>query len=200
MRNLRLPLLAAFVAALAATAVAAPAQAPAAAASTRERVWELGGKLSFAALGAANGAPAASVDRVFQSAKELAAGLGVDIPPLPERSLDVAKAQADALGYLLKDAGAPVAQKLGSTYGADHSALFEVAVKSNLLLMLYSPGEQEGKTIADLIRRRAPDAKLPEELWRDVPTKIAAGAYFDDVKSAVAKMQSDVRKFLAAEH
>jgi hypothetical protein len=198
MRNLRLPLLAAFVAALAATAVAAPAQAPAA--STRARVWELGGKLSLAALGAANGAPAASVDRVFQSAKELAAGLGVDVPPLPERSLDKSKANADALGYLLKDAGAPIAEKLGSTYGADLSALFEVAVKSNLLLMLYSPGEQEGKTIADLIRRRAPDAKLPEELWRDVPTKIAAGAYFDDVKSAVAKMQSDVRKFLAAEH
>jgi len=197
MRNLRLSLVAAIVAALAATAVAAPAQTPAR--STRERVWELGGKLSLAALGAANGAPAASVDRVFQSAKEIATSLGVDLPPLPERSLDKAKAQADVLGYLLRDAGAPIAEKLGSTYGADHAALFEVAVKSNLLLLLYSPGEQEGKTIADVIRRRAPDAKLPEQLWRDVPAKVAAGAYFDDVKTAVAKMQSDVRKFLTAE-
>src|SRR4051812_35153611 len=110
MRNLRLPLVAALVAALAATAVAAPAQAPAP--STRERVWELGGKLSLAALGAANGAPAASVDRVFQSAKEIAASLGVDVPPLPERSLDKAKANADTLGYLLRDAGAPIAEKL----------------------------------------------------------------------------------------
>jgi hypothetical protein len=199
MRNLRLPLVAAIVAALAATAVAAPAQTPAGSPSTRERAWELGGKLSLAALGAANGAPAASVDRVFQNAKEIGAGLGVDLPPLPVRSLDKSKAQADTLDYLLKQAGSPIAEKLGASYGADHAALFEVAVKSNLLLMLYSPGEQEGKTIAELIRKRAPDAKLPEELWRDVPTKIAAGAYFDDVKKAVAKMQSDVRKYLAAE-
>ena len=197
MRNLRLPLVAVLVAAFAATAAAAPRQAPAP--STRERVWELGGKLSLAALGAANGAPAASVDRVFQSAKEIGASLGVDVPPLPERSLDKSKASADALGYLLRQAGAPIAEKLGSTYGADHSALFEVAIKSNLLLLLYSPGEQEGKTIADVIRKRAPDARLREELWRDVPAKIAAGASFDDVKNAVAKMQSDVRKFLAAE-
>jgi hypothetical protein len=196
MRIRRLPLAAAIVAALAAAA-AAPAQTPEP--STRERVWELGGKLSLAALGAANGAPAASVDRVFQSAKQIGTSLGIDVPALPERSLDKSKANADALHYLLREAGAPIAEKLGSTYGADHSALFEVAIKSNLLLLLYNPGEQEGKTIAEVIRKRAPDAKLPEGLWHDVPAKIDAGAPFDDVKSAVAKMQSDVRKSLAAE-
>ena len=167
--------------------------------STRERVWELGGRLSLAAIAAANGAPVAAVDKVYQSAKDLAAGLGVEVPPLPERVLDKSKANADALAYLLREAGASIAGKLGSTYGPDHSAIFEVAVKSNLLLLLYAPGEQEAITIADVIRKRAPDARLPEELWRDVVAKVEGRATFDVVKNAVTKMHGDVRRFLNAE-
>jgi hypothetical protein len=169
------------------------------ASSTRARVWDLGGKLSFAAIGAASGAPRASVDKVFESAKQLGASLGVDVPPIPELPLSKADANDKVLGYLLNDAGAPIAEKLGSTYGADHAALFEVAVKSNLLLLLYAPGEDIGPRIAEVLKRRAPDAKLPETLWRDVPAKIEAHAPYDDVKDAVVKMQGDVRQFLKTE-
>ena len=167
--------------------------------STRARVWELGGKLSLAAVAAANNLPKPTVDKVFASAQEIAASLGVEVPPLPERKLDRAEARAATLAYLLRDVGAPVASRLSSTYGPDHAALFEVAVKSNLLLLLYGPGEPESKTIADLIRKRAPDARLPEALWSDLPAKIDARATYDDIKAAIQKMQGDVRHYLRAE-
>ncbi len=193
----RTGLAAALVLLLASTVSAAPtAQATT---STRERVWELGGRLSLAAIAAANGAPAAAVNKVYQSAQELGAGLGVEVPPLPERVLDKPKASADARAYLLRDAGAAIAGKLGAAYGADHSALFEVAVKSNLLLLLYLPGDQDSTTIADVIKRRSADARLPEEIWRDLVTKIEGRATFDVVKNAVTKMHGDVRRLLGAE-
>ena len=180
-------------------ALPAPAAPQAAESSTRSRVWELGGKLSLAAVAAANAMPRPTVDKVFASAKEIGASLGVDVPPLPERKLDRAEAQADALGYVLRDAGSPIASRLGSTYGADHAALFEIAVKTNLLLMFYAPGDAQSKTIADLVRKRAADARLPEELWRDLPARIDARASFDVVKAAVQKMHGDVRRHLRAE-
>lgn len=178
---------------------ASAGQPPQATTSTRERVWELGGRLSLAAIAAANGAPAAAVNKVYQSAQELGTGLGVEVPPLPERVLDKAKSNADARAYLLRDAGATIAGKLGAAYGADHSALFEVAVKSNLLLLLYLPGDQDSMTIADVIKRRAADARLPEEVWRDLVAKIEGRATFDVVKDAVTKMHGDVRRLLGAE-
>lgn len=164
--------------------------------STRARVWELGGKLSFAALGKANGAPREAVEHVFASAQQLASQLGVDVPPLPDLPLNRSDANAVVLNYLLNDAGSPIAATLGRTYGADHAALFEVSVKSSLLLLLYSPGEQIGQQIAEVIRKRAPDAKLPEQLWHDVTARIDAQATYDQVKDAVATMQSDVRRYL----
>jgi hypothetical protein len=164
--------------------------------STRARVWELGGKLSLAAIAAANNMPKPTVDKVYDSARELGASLGVEVPPLPERKLDRAEAQADALGYLLRDAGVPIAGRLGSAFGADHAALFEIAMKSNLLLLFYAPGEQQSLTIADLVRKRAPDARLPEALWRDVPSRVEGRARYEDVKAAVQKMQGDVRRHL----
>jgi hypothetical protein len=199
-RTIRIALTVAIAVAVAAlAAVPAPAAPQAAEPSTRARVWELGGKLSLAAVAAANAMPKPTVDKVFADAQKLGASLGVDVPALPERKLDRAEAQADALGYLLRDAGSPVAGRLGTTYGPDHAALFEIAVKTNLLLMFYSPGDTQSTTIAELVRKRAPDARLPDALWRDLPAKIEARASYDVVKAAVQKLHGDVRRHLRTE-
>lgn len=164
--------------------------------STRARVWELGGKLSLAGLGIANNAPPDSVARVFESARQIGTSLGVDVPPLPERELDRAATQSKVEGYLLADAGARIANRLGGAYGADHAALFEVAVKSNLLLLLYTPGSPEGVDVATVLKKRGPDAGIPEALWQPLVAKIEARAPFDDVKEAVTALQSGMRKHL----
>lgn len=167
--------------------------------STRARAWELGGKLSLAAIGLASPALPSTIQKVFASAKEIGAGLGVDVPALPERELDRTQTQSLVMKYLLADAGAPIAGKLGSTYGGDHSALFEVAVKSSLLLLFYTPGGPEGAEVATVIKKRAVDARLPEGLWQPLVAKIEARATFDEVKTAVTDLHNGVRRHLAEE-
>src|SRR3954463_1001596 len=150
---------------IAAIALAVPAcEAQTPAGSTRARAWDLGAKLSFAAIGAYEGAPKASVDKVFASAAALGSGLGVTVPALPDLPLNRDQAKAQVIDYILKTAGAPIAESLGKSYGADHAALFEVSVKSSLLLLLYAPGEEIGNSVAGVLRKRAPDARIPDAL------------------------------------
>lgn len=168
-------------------------------ASTRARSWELGGKLSLAAIALASPALPSTVQKVFAGARDIGSGLGVDVPALPERELDRSQTQGLVMKYLLADAGAPIAGKLGSTYGGDHAALFEVAVKSTLLLLFYSPGAPEGAEVVTVIRKRAVDARLPESLWQPLVAKIEAKASYDDVKAAVTDLHNAVRKHLSEE-
>lgn len=174
---------------------AQPPQQP----STRARAWELGGKLSLAAIGLASSALPSTIQKVYGSAKDIGTGLGVDVPPLPERELDRSQTQGLVMKYLLADAGAPIAGKLGSTYGGDHSALFEVAVKSTLLLLIYSPGSPEAVEVSTVLKKRAFDARLPEGLWQPLAAKLDARASFDEVKTAVTDLHNAVRKHLAEE-
>lgn len=168
-------------------------------ASTRARSWELGGKLSLAAIALASPALPSTVQKVFAGARDIGSGLGVDVPALPERELDRSQTQGLVMKYLLADAGAPIAGHLGATYGGDHSALFEVSVKSTLLLLFYTPGGPEGAEVATVIRKRAVDARLPEGLWQPLVAKIEARATFDEVKVGITDLQNGVRRHLAEE-
>ena len=48
--------------------------------------------------------------------------------------------------------------KLSASYDASHVALLEVALTSDLLLLVYAPDDSTGKTIAALIQRKCVDA------------------------------------------
>src|SRR6185369_7082953 len=98
--------------------------------------------------------PKASVDKVFQNAAAIGTSLGVTVPPLPDLPLNREQAKAALVDYILTKAGAPIAEALGKSYGGDHSALFEVSVKSNLLLLLYAPGDAIGTSVATVLRKR----------------------------------------------
>jgi hypothetical protein len=180
-------------------AIAWPASAqPAPSANTRQAAWDLGSQLGLAAVGYAGGAPEASVASVLASAKALAAAIPVDVPALPAKTGDKAQASAAAIQYLIKQAGEPIGKTLREKHDLAHAALFEMAAKSQLLLMLYAPGDSLGQSLVTVIKRNAPRASLPENLWMPVADKVQAGAPFSEVKAAVAQMHTDVSKHLAA--
>ena len=170
--------------------------APAKTGSTKKLAWDMGSKLSLAALGNGRGANASAVESVMGKAKDSAQQLGVEIPPLPDQTGDTTKDSAAALHYLLKTAGDPIASKLRSKYDDAHAALFEMALKSNVLMLLYSPGDSTSKTIAGVIKNRGTEAGLPESLWKPVVDKIEEQAPFDEVKAAVSQMHQDVLNHL----
>jgi hypothetical protein len=178
-----------------AAAQSAPAAGPPSS-SSRTVAWELGSKLGLAAVGHASGATAKTVASVLGNAKVLAAAVPVDVPEMPARTGDRTKDSAAAIQYLIKQAGEPIGKTLRDKYDVAHAALFEMAAKSQLLLLLYAPGDSLGTSLVTVIRRNAPRADLPENLWKPVADKVEAAATFDQVKAAVTRMHADVSKHL----
>lgn len=159
--------------------------------------WELGNKLSLAALlydmnGTEN-------SDSLKKAKTLAALVDAEVPPFPPKSGNKAKDSASIASYLLHEAGKPIIKRIQDKHGSEHGQLFEMSLKSNLLLMLYGPGEAEGKAIGGVIKRNGTRLNLPENLWQPVVAKVEAGTPYAEVKDSVFQMQRDVSKYLATQ-
>lgn len=164
--------------------------------STKAMAWMLGNNLSLAALMNERGVKQTS-DELIAKANILSRELtGDDVPALPAVSGNRAETGAATLAYLLKTALPSVGGKIKDAHGTEHVDLFELAIKSNTLLLLYGPGDSTGKTIAGFIEKVAPRAGLPEKLWKPVTDKVNSAASYDEVKEAVFKMHSDVRDHL----
>ncbi len=160
--------------------------------TTKGGAWLLGDNLSLAALLYNQGAAAETVDKFLSKAKTLADILGVQIKPFPAKSTE---ATADLIHYLIQGDGALIGAALARKYDDAHGTLFEVAVKSNLLILLYAPGDSLGQSIAGLIKTRLGSIGLPASLWTGVVTLVDNKRPPAEVKDAVFKMHKDIANF-----
>lgn len=165
--------------------------------STQKLAWVAGSKLSLAAIVNADGMEKAVVDRQFVAASNACTSLGIKLPALPERKGNKIEDNATALNYLLNMTGNPIGGILARNFGADHAAIFEIALKSNILLMLYSPGESTSNAIANMIRTRRATAGLPNGLTDPLIALIEQKATFDRVKTEVFKLHEIAPNFIA---
>jgi hypothetical protein len=163
--------------------------------TTKGGAWLLGDNLSIAALLYNQNAPADMVDRFLTKAKKLADIFQVDLKPFPAKASDSAQASADIIHYLIAGDGAHIGVELAQKLDDAHGILFEVAVKSNLLILLYAPGDDLGHSIADVIQKRLTSINLPPRLWQPVVDLVNKGGSADDVKQAVFKMHKDIADF-----
>jgi len=166
--------------------------------SSRYAAWSLGSTLSLAAL--ANDR-AASEDKVvgwFNTARQQAEVLGTTVAELPPRP---AAGQVDMAGtrateYLLNQ-GQAIGSHLATTLGDDHSALFEVALKSNLLLVRYEPGAKFSDVLGATIGQASARAQLPPELVQPIVQAVEAKSAVKAVRDAVFDMHDRVGKYLS---
>ncbi len=163
--------------------------------TTKGGAWLLGDNLSLAALLYNQGAAAETVDRYLAKGKAIADIFGIQIKPFPAKSANSSEATADLIPYLIQGDGAPVGVALARKYDDEDGTLFEVAVKSNLLILLYGPGDSLGQSIASLIRTRLGSIHLPDRLWSGVVTLVENKRPPDEVKDAVFKMHKDIANF-----
>jgi len=177
----------------AATATAAPA-----AMTATRAAWLLGSRLSLATLAHDRGVAANNVPVWFADAKSAATFLGTTIDDLPEPAAtnDTSPASRQAINYLLVN-GQRVGRELSKQHGAEPSALFEIGLKSNLLLLIYTPGASAGDSIATAVSKAAPQAKLPAQLWQPLVDALKNKTSQADVRSAVRKMHGDIERYLA---
>ncbi len=158
--------------------------------------WRLGDRLSLAALLYAKGGQDRSVDQFLSSIKPLAQAMDIAIAPFPPRAATVIDTYTNAIHYLIEGGGAETGRALSRKFGKEAGLLYEVAVKSNLLLLLYEPGDDQG--IGGVIKSRMSEAGLPESLWMGVVNAIDNKASEAELKDAVLKMHEEVASYLAA--
>ncbi|MGB6537725.1 MAG: hypothetical protein WBF58_17380 [Xanthobacteraceae bacterium] len=164
-------------------------------ATTEGGAWILGDNLSLAALLYNQGASDDMVGHFLTRAKKIAEIFGVEIKPFPAKAATSAASSADIIHYLIKGDGAEVGAALSRKYNEEHGILFEVAVKSNLLILLYEPGDSLGRTVAEVIKSRLQSIHLPENLWGGVVTLVNNKASADDLKKGVFKMHKDIADY-----
>src|SRR5215510_5508427 len=156
--------------------------------------WRLGDRLSLAAFLFARGGQDDAVEQLLSSIKPITEAMGITIAPFPPRSATSVDTYGEVIVYLVEGAGAETGRALAAKFGKDASLLYDAAIKSNLLLLLYEPGDDHG--LGGVIRSRMSEAGLPEQLWIGVVKAIDAKASQSELKDAVLKMHEAVTSYL----
>ena len=156
--------------------------------------WKIGDQLSLAGLLYAQGGEEENVKELLDSIKPLTDTMKIEVKPFPARAETPVETYATVIGYLIKGDGAEIGRKIAEQFGKNAGLLFEISVKSNLLILLYEPGNDQG--IGSVIQSRCNEIGLPNNLWLDVVNAVNGKASKDAVKSAVFKMHDDVATYL----
>ena len=164
---------------------------------TDAMAWVLGTKLAHAAIGRDAGASPQKVDELFDISVDIAAALGTTVQRLPKRTTETkAEFSAKILHYMLVEID-PIAKHLSKTYDKRHADLFEIAIKSTALAILYAPGDETSLTTAGVIENRSKRSELPENLWKPLVESIRKKESYDVVvKGKLAEMQNSIRQQL----
>jgi hypothetical protein len=158
--------------------------------------WRIGDHMSLAGMLYAQGGEEDNVKELVESVKPLTDALQIQIKPFPPRGASQIETYAEVIQYLIKGDGAEIGRQIGKDFGKEAGTLYEIAVKSNLLILLYEPGNDQG--IADVLQSRCVEIGLPNNLWFDVVNSVRSSASKDEVKDAVFKMHDEVAAYLGA--
>jgi hypothetical protein len=156
--------------------------------------WRLGDRLSLAAFLFARGGQDDAAERLMSSIKPIAETMGIAIAPFPTRAATDVDTYGEVIVYLVEGPGAETGRALAAKFGKDAGLLYDAAIKSNLLLLLYEPGDDHG--LGGVIRSRMSEAGLPERLWIGVIKAIDTKAPQSELKDAVFKMHEAVASYL----
>ena len=162
--------------------------------NSKFQAWELGKSLSFAALIRGKHGPDDVVKSTLMKVSENAQALNVSVPAPSKLTDDASADTAAAIQFLLETAGKPLYNSLQKSHGDEHAALFELATKSSLLMMLYQPGDSTSTSFASAIERAAKKAKLETEVWKPLTDKIQNEEPQAKVSAEIGDFQARVAK------
>jgi len=152
--------------------------------------WQAASKWSMAAALQAKGKDMESYGERLEQARYAARLLDVHLAPLPNEVASDSDAErlATGLEYLLDDAGPNFARQLNERFDARHAALAELAIKSHVLLLSYTPDSTRMEPVIAAIRQAAETSELPEDVWSELIDLLAERADFRSVKAAVFRL------------
>jgi len=149
--------------------------------------WQMSSDWSMAAALQAKGRDRESYGERLAQAQQGAKLLGVELPDLPTHKGGAERLSAN-LVFLLDEAGPQLAGDLKELHGTDHGALVELATKTHVLLLNYTPSSKRLEPVITAIREAAESSGLPEQVWRELVDLLAARAKFKQVKAAIFQL------------
>lgn len=173
----------------------APADAPAATPAQRRLIWQAAGKWSLAAAMFAKQLPAERLEPMQKEANDAAAELGVALPPLPTPS----GAETPEQAVVATLSGEPAANLIAATaerFGKEAGALADLAIRTNLLLLTYSPRRDDVAAEANQLRSAAEGSDLPSDAWTPLAELLQEGAEYVAVRSAIFDLHRRVESLL----
>ncbi len=161
--------------------------------------WLLGKEFSIAAIMKGGGADEADLALASGTANDAATILGLTaVPPLFEMSSDqdTTDGMVAALAYIL-DNGKPMASSIREKHGEKTAALFELAYRTNIIGLLYEPGDENSLLYAGQLEKVGGEYNLPLELWQPVVESIKADADGEAVRRNISKMTAEMAPRIA---
>ncbi len=162
----------------------------------RRLVWEAASKWSLAAAYYAKGRDALRQSNL-NSARAAAATLDIELPQLPTTTA-ADNLQATVIEGLRGESAVALTNALANRFGAAEAAVADLAIRSHLLLLTYSPRSGDAALQAEALRRAAEASGLPAEAWTPLVTLIDERAPFVEVRRAVFELDDRVESFLAS--
>jgi hypothetical protein len=164
--------------------------------NTRRVAWLLGTKLSLAVLAHDRGGDPAEIKKWYDQSQSLARLLGTTIDPLPAPTPGSA-AGNQGIDFVFKQ-GQRIGRELAKRYGDAEAALFELAVKTNVLLTLYHPNASVIQALTESMEAAGKRANLPADVVAPLAKAVVEKSPYATVRAAVYQMNRDIDRQLSA--
>jgi hypothetical protein len=161
----------------------------------RRLVWEAASKWSLAAAIAAKGLEVGRYQPILDEALTAAAKLEVELPPLPTTA-QASELEAAVIEGLRGESGVALTNAVAHRFGPAEAAAADLAIRSHLLLLTYSPRSGDALLQAEALRRAAEASGLPAETWTPLVTLVDERAPFVEVRQAVFEQSKRVADHL----
>jgi hypothetical protein len=177
-----------------------PASEPSHAEATapqRLLLWQAASKWSLAAAMFAKQLPVERYEPILNEANVTAAELDLTLPPFPS-GVPEQQTEQVVIAALTDATAADFIAAVTERYGSSAGSLVELAIRSNFLLLTYSPRRDDLAAQAAEFTAAAEASGLPRDAWAPVAKLVQNGGEYVAVRSAIFELHRAVEKLLAA--
>jgi hypothetical protein len=162
----------------------------------RRLAWQAMSKWTLAAAIYAKNLSRSPHAPILEEAVAAASELGLELPPLPTTP-QPENLEAAVIEGLRGELAVALRNTFAARFGEAEGAAADVAVRSHLLLLTYSPRDADASLQAEGLRRAGEASGLPPELWTPLAALVEERASFLDVRQAVFDLHRRVDAHLA---
>jgi hypothetical protein len=159
----------------------------------RRQIWQAVSQWSLAAAIYAKGLSASRYEPIVADADAAARQVGVGLPPLPTVS-DKAHREATVIEALRGELAATLVGRFTARFTPAEGGIAELAIRSRLLLLTYSPRGADDAHSTVSLRQAAEASELPAEVWTPLVELVENRAPYTEVRTAVFELDGRVAK------